>query len=212
MRRIPFPMSVCQEMITPILAGRLSTLIAPVWPQPTEQNFSAFIQSGGRDHARFWSPSPSGTEATVTDVRVPVLVGGTYWVPEVFALERRFDGCRPWAAGDTEDGVWYQADRSSVRPINAKPGRWRSGRGMPAWASRLRVQISGVRVARLLALSTTEVCALRGLAVSESVAESSIIATLRDDFFAWWDRRYGGQSIPHRSDPWVWLVDFKIGD
>jgi len=72
--------------------------------------------------------------------------GDRLWVRETWAINRLFDDVPPRHIEDGEDGLWWRADKSSLRPLNAKPGRWRPSTHMPRWASRITLEVASVRV------------------------------------------------------------------
>lgn len=65
----------------------------------------------------------------------------------------------PWA------DLWFPSTRSSLRDAGAKPGRLRSARFMPRWASRLTLVVTGVRVERLHEISEDDALAEGGAVV-----------------------------------------------
>ncbi|CZV58092.1 hypothetical protein VRM69_000183 [Enterobacter hormaechei] len=95
--------------------------------------------------------------------------------------------------------------------ISGIEGNWRPSIHMPRWASRLTLEITGVRVERLRSISQAD-------AIAEGAPPShpSIDAVSRDygypDFSrSWygqtWQSIYGEESW--QTNPWVWVIEFK---
>ncbi|MBW1213621.1 hypothetical protein KYI92_08405 [Pantoea allii] len=95
--------------------------------------------------------------------------------------------------------------------ISGTEGNWRPSIHMPRWASRLTLEITGVRVERLQDISRSD-------AIAEGGPQShpSIYAVSQDYGFpdfsrswfgqTWWSI-YGEESW--QANPWVWVIEFK---
>ena len=137
--------------------------------------------------------------------------GDRLWVREAFAHLYRedCDGC------DVPDGrcehayVEYRADTGASRPggwdaapDDAEAVRWRSPIFMPRWASRLTLEVVGIRVERVAAI-TEEDAAAEG-------CSGSPMATPREQYEALWDEINGGRAGGSwKDDPWVFAVEFR---
>lgn len=113
-----------------------------------------------------------------------------------------------WADGDPEWGDW-------TRP--------QSGAVMPRDASRISLEITGIRVERLQdadesamlndlgdMLEHDETVAGRAFNHAEHYAIAGVPVGLCPEmhgFKAWWDKTNGAGSF--ESNPWVWVVEFK---
>ena len=112
-------------------------------------------------------------------------------------LEYRADHrCRDWEAGC---------------PCSDDQGRgsWRPSIHMPRWASRITLEVTGVRVERLQAI-TEEGAKAEGVKVPmivERIREQPThVTTFRD----LWDSINGKRpGCDWASSPWVWVVQFK---
>ena len=124
------------------------------------------------------------------------------------------------------DGVEYLAD-GEFRPIhNSREAsdRWmtlndyggRRGRAvpgihMPRWACRLTLDVTGVRVERLQAISQRDAKA-EGCAPL-TIADGGFVPTTGSDYIGayrhLWDEINAARA-PWRSNPWVWVVAFKV--
>lgn len=122
--------------------------------------------------------------------------GDRLWVRECFGYS------------DSEDEtLTYRADNPS-RP-HETPARWRPSIHMPRWASRITLEVTGVRVERLQEISEAD-------AKAEGVPCEIIFGT---------DRGIDGKAFPIReyrdlwesinglgsweANPFVWVVEFK---
>lgn len=120
------------------------------------------------------------------------------------------------------DHIRYRADDEKL-PIPdtaqasdfviGKFGRWRPGRFMPRWASRLTLEITGLRIERLQAIDESGARAEGFSAdpipgrVNGKLANIAFFDPLRW-YAALWDAINGEGSW--RSNPWVWIVSFKL--
>lgn len=123
------------------------------------------------------------------------VAGDRLWVRETFALESKS------YAGDK---VRYRADG---KPTS---GAWRPSIHMPRWASRITLEITGVRVERLQEISEAD-------AKAEGVIPTGRRATHkwcngedvshRRQFADLWDSLHGKGAW--EQNPWVWVVEFR---
>lgn len=109
------------------------------------------------------------------------------------------------------------SDPSNYRIDNrAADRRWRPSIHMPLWASRLTLEITGVRVERLREISEADARAegVEPLHVT-AVARGPNPFYYRDEFSSLWDslnaKREGGAYAWDRN-PWVWVIEFRKSD
>ncbi len=94
-----------------------------------------------------------------------------------------------------------------------KPSRWRPSIHMPRWASRITLEVTGVRVERLQDISVAD-------AIAEGIERSgecnwrdyldhpsNDFANARRSYRSLWEQINGPDSW--ESNPWVWVVEFK---
>ncbi|QZN97814.1 hypothetical protein [Symbiopectobacterium purcellii] len=145
-------------------------------------------------------------------------VGDRLWVREA---------CRAKELESGLDVVCYPADQAET-PIKAHPldaGLWidlyryRGGKGklvpsihMPRWASRITLEITGVRVERLNDISQEDAQAegmeLTGWRPTYADPDSGgEVCTPYDNFAELWQSIYGAESWD--ANPWVWVIEFK---
>lgn len=154
--------------------------------------------------------------------------GSRLWVRETWRTEER--------ESDSVDGIRFRADGAFV-PIentqeaadrwvalhkNGRPARgkakeefpstspWRSSIHLPRWASRIRLDVKGVRIERLNDISHADIRA-EGVSCPEHDFPSGFCVSecrfLRSAFIALWDGINGDGS--YDSNPWVWRVSFS---
>lgn len=130
--------------------------------------------------------------------------GDRLWVKETFAPlhgwvengKRFYD--QPFEGGP-ENYVEYAATNETDWE-----GPWRPSIFMPRLASRITLEITGVRVERLNAISADD-CIAEGL--QSSLRENDAVCDLRDQFSALWQSINGPNSWD--ANPYVWVIEFK---
>lgn len=124
-----------------------------------------------------------------------------------------------WAATDLT--VWDR-ERASLRyrathdlgPLDG----WRPSIHMPRWASRITLEVTGVRVERLQGISEEDARAegiepvglhrwRNYMPEPEAGSIGSRFATARDSFFSLWESINGTESLA--ANPWVWVIEFR---
>ena len=140
--------------------------------------------------------------------------GDRLWVKETF----RFDGIdhRVGMAERRKGDLSFRADMEADRSVNDCP--WRPSIFMPRWASRITLEITGVRVERLQDISGTDSIS-EGIDPSVTDLGGSIITTFRDYLTGRTDRaaRQSYQSLWESingagswdANPWVWVIEFR---
>jgi hypothetical protein len=77
---------------------------------------------------------------------------------------------------------------------------------MPRWASRITLEVTGVRVERLHDISETDAQA-EGIPIDNGVGTQFCRADNRQGFRQLWESINGAESWT--ANPWVWVVEFK---
>jgi hypothetical protein len=113
------------------------------------------------------------------------------WTDEIIASGLKSD----------EDGMFHWKPGKS-------PMRWRPSIFMPRWASRLTLEITGVRVERLQEIGMKD-CLREGVDKTE---EGKLLhgSHLVYSFAKLWDGINAKRGFPFSSDPWVWVLSFKV--
>ena len=78
---------------------------------------------------------------------------------------------------------------------------------MPRWASRITLEVTGVRVERLNEISDSDVQA-EGAIADRGDGETWYAGKCQEIFAQLWDS-INGKSHPWASNPWVWVVEFR---
>lgn len=120
---------------------------------------------------------------------------------------------RPWAP------IEYVADGERVNwkhtgtPLHAgppKPGRYRHGRFMPRWASRITLEVTGIRVERLQDISEADAIAEGLLPDRDGWRGAEDLPWFASPVAAYrslWESINGAGSWD--ANPWVWVVEFR---
>ena len=127
-----------------------------------------------------------------------------------------------WAVGDRDNDVLYAADPlwnvngvAVPPPINkgtVHAGNWRPSIHMPRWASRITLEVTGVRVERV-----------RDITEADAIAEGIIpqaygfgveglhmsLQTAREAFGCLWDSINAKRGYGWSVNPWCWVVAFR---
>jgi hypothetical protein len=101
--------------------------------------------------------------------------------------------------------IWYAADCAMSDGINRPhytPGRRRPSIHMPRWASRITLEVTGVRVERLQEVSQAD-CVAEGIPESTNGYLHHVVA----DYRKLWSSINGAESWA--ANPWVWCISFR---
>lgn len=130
--------------------------------------------------------------------------GDRLWVRETFAFCVR-DKCGPIA-----DSLIYRADGNEDWDGNWKPSIF-----MPREASRITLEVTGIRVERLQDISEADVLAegCKGEPCDHARRSCKEIGCRGPvptvgDYRSLWDS-INAKTAPWASNPWVWVVEFK---
>lgn len=156
--------------------------------------------------------------------------GDQLWVRETFALFGNEDGC----CIDWQDNLVKGDERGAARIYRAscppgdyglnqipakaewKPdteameydGAWRPSIHMPRWASRILLEITGVRVERLQDINRADIRA-EGLQCPQELASDDVSPNYKDWYPAAWRELWESTGGDWDANPWVWVVEFK---
>lgn len=194
-------------MVKAILEGRKTMTRRVVKPQPPEGYSILPDTNGGWYSMR--TNAVSHFPVAVSDVPCPFGTGRRLWVREAFALSVRDpDGPPPeddhdhinWDAIYKEGDDGHNWTDKEGRPV---PPPWRSPIHMPRWASRITLEVTGVRVERLQEITEKD-------ALAEGAHPGGFASRRTVPFFQQlWDSINGKKHL-WASNPWVWVVEFKV--
>ncbi|CAN7316234.1 hypothetical protein [Acidovorax delafieldii] len=158
--------------------------------------------------------------------------GDRLWVRETFYCDHCFypEGTPPicyWDAdkprpahtpeqiqqerADMLDAMYYRADSDPEFEAPEGPTPWRPSIHMPRWASRITLEITGVRVERLQDISDAD-CVAEGCGALPAAIGCPMTSTPgetipRAMFRALWESINGPDSWA--ANPWVWAIEFR---
>lgn len=128
--------------------------------------------------------------------------GDRLWVRETFCemVERHRPPKFSYRADTSADGEECRLD--FVRC--GYPYRWKPSIHMPRWASRITLEITGVRVERLQEISEAD-------AIAEGVSSWAIENNLRGYWVTAFSRLWESINGPGSwaTNPWVWVIEFR---
>ena len=188
-------------MVRAILEGRKTQTRRVIKPQP----------EGGA----IWTPfAPQGV---VNGVGNPLIcrigqrgdrlwVRETHHVPGGYLEAEIIDEIHNGVSSPENLGVTYRADLPSLKPCD---GGWTPSIHMPRWASRITLEITGVRVERLQDISGEDSAAegVTGPIGSPRVYGVVTKQFAREQFMRLWESINGPDSW--QVNPWVWVIEFR---
>lgn len=232
------------EMVRAILDGRKTQTRRVMAVQPESNQFGLLRITDSTKHSDIGKYHWAESNATGTHQRSALFscpfgqVGDRLWVRETFAVLGNEDGCpidwdenlvkgggpeaaRIYRASCEQKagnyGLWSIPDIADWKPHTWNvqyEGTWVPSIHMPRWASRIRLEITAVRVERLKDISQYDAIAEGG-----PPSHPSIDAVSRDFGFPDFSRSWFAQTWQHiygeeswSANPWVWVIEFKRVD
>lgn len=203
------PILFSGEMVKALLDGRKTQTRRVIKPQPEhitgvgrfadidfygwQKSKSEFYDS---IHTNFADYCPYGQPGDQLWVRENCAIGFTDEAE--LACDYFADGERRWF----ERTIYNDSDRAWLTYIN--DGR-RPSIHMPRWASRITLEITGIRVERLQEISDDDAEREGFIYYGETLAEP--IPT--DKFQDYWDKLNAKRGYSWESNPWVWCITFR---
>ncbi len=147
----------------------------------------------------FW-PTDIETDGVYKLIKCPYgQVGDRLWVRETHKLIATEDGwVALYKADDTTRLCNCVVDSHYDGYYNVRLNRWRPSIFMPRWASRITLEITDIRVERLLDMSLADVKA-------EGFVDDHV-----DEFENLWDSLNAKRGYGWSSNPWVWVISFGV--
>lgn len=134
--------------------------------------------------------------------------GDRLWVREAWAVGRGYDGLAPRdlpTPTQLRIKLWHLADG----PKPEWAGKTRPPMFMPRWASRINLEITGVRVERLQEISEADANA-EGFQRSQMGAGYPVFITESSEKFRnTWNTLNAARGFAWDANPWVWVIEFK---
>lgn len=199
------PMLFSAPMVRAILDGSKTQTRRIVKPQPVMPGYvQSFLPHGldyGRvgffDDDREWQ-CPFGQP------------GDQLWVRETWSKAHSVASSDLFYRADGD----YQSGKQYPLHYVEREGRWRPSIHMPRWASRIQLEITGVRVERLQDISEADAraegCSSGGWSPSYSDPDNSgghESWSAADSFADLWESINGPESWD--ANPWVWVIEFR---
>ena len=197
------PIIMSAESVRAILDGRKTQTRRVIKPQPW------WIEPPHLEGDKWvgaYSTDPNITNPTY-EAHCPFPVGAEVWVREKwcpYADEMTKAYCQ---AHDPEWGepvkpAVYAADYEPCDPLDVGGcEKWSSPVTMPRWASRITLEVTGVRAERLQDIAYPDI-------VAEGYPDPNHPYPARMWYMALWDS-INGKRYPWDSNPWVWVVEFR---
>lgn len=200
------PKTVTTRCVRAILAGRKTQLRQVLDPQPPEGAAIAGIDLEGR---LTWTEGGRTVRAEPCPLGEP---GDRLWVREPWVLPAGTD----WALdpGHARRHLRYLADEElpvthpGSRPVAA--GEFHPAMEMPQWASRLTLEITGVRLEQVHEISLEDLRSEGGVWREGAPAPSP--EADREGFAQWWSAVNANRGTTWDRNPWVWVVEFRRVD
>ncbi|RAH33216.1 hypothetical protein DOT37_02980 [Pantoea agglomerans] len=204
------------DMVRAVLDGRKTQTRRIVNGVPSSHDFHGWVLSSTstKDEGKAcWAIGKSPLLNKPIRVRCPFgEVGDRLWVRET------------WMPDAPRDGTWGDVEFYGCKgsPLSMIPKRYRkpehcihraSWEGiemvgwtpsihMPRWASRITLEITGVRVERLQDISEQDAAAEGASTELSLIGEKHYLG-----YRSLWKSIYGADSW--QSNPWVWVIEFK---
>lgn len=217
------PIIFSGPMVRAILEGRKSQTRRVLKPQPDQDASTHWRESWGvwrntTTHPGVRWRCPYGQPGDRLWVRETWLEFDRDHRHEPGPRDRLLDIGRP-----VRNGVAYRADTDSEGDaIRKEYGyKWRPSIHMPRWASRLTLEVTGVRVERVQEISETDARSEgvhperetrvngRHLAVDGYPGRLEAGNLHRIAFVRLWDSIHARLGHPWEANDWVWVVEFR---
>ncbi|MBT0367283.1 hypothetical protein ISO55_09960 [Morganella morganii subsp. morganii] len=194
------------EMVRAILDGRKTQTRRIIKSVPTTHDFHGWVMSStcAKDEGKAcWAIGDSPLLKDPIRRNCPFgKIGDRLWVRET------------WQCGLCTESTF--AYRATHKPSDLEEGwseiiKWRPSSQMPRWASRILLEITGVRVERLQDISQADAIA-EGAPPSHPTIdvvsrEYGFPDFSRSWFWQTWWHIYGKKNW--QANPWVWVIEFK---
>lgn len=99
---------------------------------------------------------------------------------------------------------WFPGDR-----LLHWDRRWRPSIHMQKWACRIWLEVTGVRVERVQAITEDDARA-EGLDSFHPTWHEGFCESYREQFATLWDSLNAKRGYGWDTNPWVWVIDFKV--
>lgn len=129
--------------------------------------------------------------------------GDRLWVRETWRAEARYDHLAPSKIPRSSD-IWYEADEA----LGMAYGKLRPSIFMPRWASRISLEITGVRVERVNEISEEDARA-EGVGLEGREVGMHGYGSYAESFAHLWDSLNKARGYGFDTGCWVWAISFR---
>lgn len=202
------PILFSAPMVRAILAGTKTQTRRVVKPQPVMRDGDDCVIEYANGKQRHSGPADYLLGHVLPTYACPYCQpGDRLWVRETFITGCEMDDNGYFKVDDEGNYlVWYAGDWPS-------DPKWRQSIHMPRWASRITLEITGVRVERLQDISEADAIAEGVPAVSSggvtlfTTTGVNCFQAAKDAYAALWESINGPGSWD--ANPFVWVVEFR---
>jgi len=142
-------------------------------------------------------------------------VGDRLWARETWRVDRWFNNLpsRYWLP-QPKHVIDYKATPDTTSIVSCVYGKWRPSIFMPRWASRITLEITGVRVERVQEITEEDARAegvekCEGFRIYPQPKEFETVNDYRMGFTLLWDSLNAKRGYSWESNCWVWVINFK---
>ena len=179
------------------LDGRLGLVVRPVKPQPTM--IQDMVEPEGYDMVPSWDGK---TELHMS--KCPLGVPGDRLV-----CKETWCNTWPFTKEKCPDGPCYKETDEGECGAYRTGQRWRSPATMPAWASRITLDVVGVRCVRVKELTEDDARACGFSWTGEPGQYGDGCQSPFSNFEDAWNARYAKRGYAWDSNPWAWAVEVR---
>lgn len=205
------PIIFTSDMVTAILDGKKAQTRFPIKGIDVDDNGMAVYRNG-----KFTTPGQSDTILEFVKNRCPYgKVGDRLWVREKYRIYDSVEcSCYdPCGCSRNSGNPVYYAD------TRCNEDKWTPSIQMPRWASRITLEITGIRVERVQDMSGVDAKS-EGIGPSllfnlglipEDESQSPITdIQARHGFLHLWNSECSKKGFGWDENPWVWVIEFKV--
>ncbi len=195
------PILFSEPMVRAILEGRKSMTRRVVKPQPQYTKMDEFLRA-----CPAMCACPYG------------LPGDRLWVRESFyCVDMPHYGDTPCLVYADEYERYQKYDQTKPHGIEERPCGFKFGHHpsifMPRWASRINLEITGIRVERLQDISEEDAkdegCSGGVTTESHFGSNKAFESTPLSEFYNLWESINAKRGFGWDKNPWVWVIEFK---
>lgn len=219
------PIIFSAPMVRALLAGTKTQTRRVVQPQPQKSADAEYWSFSIYDHGYGTRDAESMTRYLNSIMHGPApwrpygAVGGRLWVREGHAIVPRTAYHHDLSIPHREspDGHSWAVYREGWE--RCQPGPWRSPIHLPRWASRITLELTGVRVERLHDITEADAqaegvelldCTYINRCQSNSCPRHGVLDPYRHAYRATWESIHGRGAWEH--NPFVWVLEFRRGE